>query len=94
MYHLQILTPENVFFDDEVEALIAPGTSGYFGILKDHAPFVTSLKEGFFVLTNKEKKKQYYKVFGGFLEVSKNQATLLVNDIQPSEPVDLGEGVL
>lgn len=90
MYHLQILTPEQVFFDDEIIALIAPGQESYLGILRDHAPLMTPLREGVLIITDKNNKKSYYQVSEGFLEVSHNKASIIVETVQTTAPVDLG----
>lgn len=90
MYHLQILTSEEIVLDDEVMALIAPGTVGYLGVLTDHAPLITSLKEGTLVITDKNNKRSYYHISGGFLEVDHNKASILVEKIEPTAPVDIG----
>lgn len=81
-YHLQILTPEEVFFDGEVVSLIAPGTDGYLGVLANHTPLITSLKVGTLTLTNVNNEKTYYKVSKGFLEVAHNKASIVVDSIE------------
>jgi len=93
MYHLKVLTPEEVIFEGEVSALIAPGSMGYLGVLSNHAPLVTSLKKGFLIITDKNKAKHYYEVSGGFLEVSHNEAFLLADSVQESAPVNIGGGI-
>ncbi len=93
MYHLQVLTPEEIIFDELVIALIAPGKEGYLGILTDHAPLVTILKPGIFIITDKNQEKHFYQISGGFLEVSHNKAFLLIETIQPTKPIDMGSGI-
>lgn len=93
MYHLQILTPEEVIYDDTVLSLIAPGTIGYLGVQTNHAPLVTTLKEGILIITQQNNRKQYYKIKGGLLEVRFNEAFLLTQGLEPSEPVDMEHGI-
>jgi F-type H+-transporting ATPase subunit epsilon len=93
MYHLQVLTPENVIFDEMVTAIIAPGTDGYLGVLANHAPLITSLQPGILIITDQHKVKHYYKVTGGFLEVNHNEASLLVDEIEKTVPVNMSGGV-
>jgi len=95
MYHLQVVTPEQVIFDDEVIALIAPGEEGYFGVLTNHAPFLASLKAGTLNITDKKNKKSYYKVSAGFFEVNRNKASIIVTTIERIDAVNLGidEGI-
>lgn len=95
MYHLQVVTPEQVVFDDEVMAFIAPGEEGYLGVLTDHAPLLASLKTGILNITDKYNKKSYYKVSAGFLEVNHNKASIIIETIERIDPVNLGidEGI-
>jgi len=44
--HLQIITPEFVVFDAEVDAVTLPGKDGEFQLLNNHAPIVATLGEG------------------------------------------------
>jgi len=43
---LEIVSPEAVLFNGEVEAVAVPGINGEFQMLNDHAPIVSLLKEG------------------------------------------------
>lgn len=90
MYHLQVLTPEEIIVDEEVIALIAPGEQGYFGVLTNHAPLIISLKPGILIITDKNNQKTYHNVSHGFLEVSHNQASIIIETIEPTAPVDIG----
>lgn len=44
--YLEIVTPEEVVFGAEVEAVKVPGISGEFQMLNHHAPIVSLLVEG------------------------------------------------
>lgn len=93
MYRLQILTPEEIFFDDDVISLIAPGSEGYLGILTNHAPLITLLKPGILIITGKSQNKNFYKISKGFLQVDHNKASLLIESIQPASPVEIGSPI-
>lgn len=93
MYRLQVLTPEQVFFDDEIISLIAPGEDGYFGVLAHHAPMISALKPGIFIITDKHQKKTYYEIEEGFFEVHDNEAVVLIDQIRPTAPVDMVGGM-
>lgn len=92
MYHLQVFTPEKIAVDEEVLSLIAPGKEGYFGVLTNHAPLISLLKAGVLIITRKDNKKSFFNVSKGFLEVSHNQATILIKTIEPRNPIDIGTG--
>ncbi len=81
-FQLQIYNPEEIFFDSDIISLTAPGTDGYLGILANHTPIITSLKEGKLTITDLNNVKTYYKVSKGFLEVSHNKASIIVEAIQ------------
>ncbi len=80
-FHLTIVTPESVFFKGEVLSLVAPGQSGSFGVLANHAPLISTLITGAFTVTSPDMTKKSYQVGEGFLDVLKNQVTLLTTSI-------------
>ena len=43
---LEIVSPEKTLFSGEVSSVIVPGTEGSFQILNNHAPIVSTLKNG------------------------------------------------
>ena len=44
--NLEIISPQKVIFNEEIDLCILPGTEGDFGILKKHMPFLTTLRLG------------------------------------------------
>jgi F-type H+-transporting ATPase subunit epsilon len=85
---LQILTPDKIVYDGEVEALLVPGAAGPFEILKDHAPILSSLVAGE-LRVKKDRKEAYYAVSGGFIEFHANQATVLAEAAETPEEIDV-----
>lgn len=88
MYHLSIATPEKSLFDGEVISLTAPGTEGYLQILTNHAPIMTALRKGKLRITQANNTELEWTVSGGFLEVSHNIATLLLDSAEPIIPTN------
>ncbi|MEK7747741.1 MAG: F0F1 ATP synthase subunit epsilon [Nitrospirota bacterium] len=80
-FNLTIVTPVEVFFQGEVESLVAPGASGSFGVLMNHAPLIATLDAGLFRMTTSEGEKSY-KIGPGFFDILQNQATLLTTTIE------------
>ncbi len=89
MFHLSIVTPERIYFDAEVKSLILPGSEGYLGVLSQHAPLITALKPGKVEYQDANDQIHVLAVSGGFLEVSKNQANLLVEAVEAAEDIDI-----
>ena len=89
MFRLSIVTPEQVFFEGEVNSLIVPGTEGYIGILANHAPLISALKPGRVEFRDLEEKINVISVTKGFLEVSGNVATILCDAAEFAQEIDI-----
>ena len=82
-FHLKIVTPTEVFFDADVESLTAPGEEGYFGVLVNHAPFITRILPGRMTLRKTDgAPPAKFNISSGFFEISKNKAVLLAEKIE------------
>ncbi len=84
-FHIQIVTPGKVFYEGDVVSLVAPGEGGYLGVLADHAPLISNLKPGKIKVTVRpdDPPLLFDSPGKGFLEVFKNQVTLLVRSLEP-----------
>ncbi len=88
MFNLSIVTPEKIFYEDEVASLIAPGIEGYLGILTDHAPLITAIIPGKVTVKDNSQEEITLSVTNGFLEVSANTATLLADAVEYASEID------
>ena len=53
-FNFEIISPQQTIFNDEIDLCILPGVEGDFGVLKNHMPFLTSLRIGVaYVFKNK-----------------------------------------
>jgi len=75
---LEIISPDKVVFTGEVNSVQLPGTDGYFEILNDHAPIISSLKKGNIRVILKNGNTEIFKAEKGFVEVINNKITVLV----------------
>ena len=82
-FHLSIVTPERVFFEGEVVSLVAPGAGGYLGVLAHHAPLLTTLVPGRLRFQSAEGTTSELDIGPGFLDVTRNRATLLSESVTP-----------
>ncbi len=80
--HIKILTPDKEVFDGDITSVKVPGTSGQFEILNNHAALVSSLGEGEVRLIKEGGEKVTFSIEKGFIEVLKNEVSLLVQGYQ------------
>mgnify|MGYP001441127714 FL=1 len=73
---VEILTPDVVLYEGDATYVGLPGSDGSLGILNNHAPLVTTLREGEVVVKN-DKNEQTFAVKGGTVEVLNNHVTIL-----------------
>ncbi len=89
-FHLQLMTPEGVLFDGQVQAVILPGHDGYFGVLANHAPLVAELGIGEVVVTPADGQRRYFAITGGIGEVGENTVAVLADGGEAGEDIDAG----
>ena len=73
---LSVVTPQKQLISEEVDQVNAPGSEGDFGILYDHAPFLTNLRSGQLSYEN-DGESTTLVIGGGYLEVTDNRVTVL-----------------
>ncbi len=84
---LEVVTPAGSKVDEDVDIVTAPGVGGDFGILANHAPFLSALKVG--VLSYESgKNREDMMISGGFCEVSGNKVTFLVESAERGSEID------
>jgi len=88
-FMVEIVTPEEILFRDEVQFLVAPGTEGELGIMRNHAPLVGSLKIGVLRYKDQNGTQKKLAVSGGFMEVVDNVARVLAETAEHGENVDV-----
>ncbi len=74
---LDIITPEKNLYSGEVEMINLPGSDGSFGVLKDHAPIVSTLKAGQVKVVEASKEEKVFEINGGVVEVNSNKVIVL-----------------
>jgi len=74
---VELLTPDEVLFNDEAKAVSLPGINGRFQLLNLHAAMVSSLKEGEVIIEGKDNEKHSFQIKGGILEILNNKAIIL-----------------
>ena len=89
-FHFELVSPEKLLFSGDVEAVTAPGVEGEFTVLRDHAPFMTTLKPGVVRVTGGGGGDRALFVDGGFADVSPDGFTILADYAVPEGEIEAG----
>ena len=85
---LEVVTPTGAVVNEDVDIVNAPGYGGDFGVLANHAPFLSTIKIGILSYEN-GKKRESLMISGGFCEVSNNKITFLVESAEFGRQIDV-----
>ncbi|UCG51605.1 MAG: hypothetical protein JSW58_15695 [Candidatus Latescibacterota bacterium] len=81
-YRFTILSPKEKILDEDVVSIVAPGAAGYFGVLANHAPLLSTMEEGNLKVTMPGGEEKWFKIEGGIFRVAHNSAVLLTESVQ------------
>ncbi len=87
-FHLQIVTPDKLFMDEQVESLTVRTTEGDITILKDHIDFVSNLKIHVAGIKQNGKTKTA-AIAGGIIQNDKGKTTVIAMAAEWSETIDI-----
>ena len=76
--NISVLTPDIAVFEGPIKSVKIPGINGQFQILKGHAPLVSALAEGAVEIVKGSGEKLTFNIEKGFVEVLRNEVSLLV----------------
>ena len=88
-FNLEVVTLKRLIFSGMVEDVMAPGSVGYFEILRGHTPFVSSLQPGIFTLTLPRGEKKTMAISGGFLLTDGEKVIVLADSAETPDEIDL-----
>ncbi|MGB3536070.1 MAG: ATP synthase F1 subunit epsilon [Microcoleaceae cyanobacterium] len=88
--NVRVIAPTRTIWDDTAEEVILPSTTGQLGILSGHAPLLTALATGV-MRVRVDKQWVPIALMEGFAEIEADEVTVLVNDAEKGEAIDLEE---
>ena len=88
-FTLQIITPEKIFFEGEVQRVIVRTTEGDVGILAKHEKYVAALPSGPVKITMPDGTERLAALSGGAVKVSPAQTAILANAVEWAEDIDV-----
>ena len=77
-----LVSPENLIFNDEVGMIIIPGKDGDLGVLPGHSKVMSSLRPGRVMIYGEGKNllKSFF-VSGGFAEINAEKCIILAESV-------------
>jgi F-type H+-transporting ATPase subunit epsilon len=85
---LEIVTPERLVYEDDVDAVTLPGSEGELGVLPHHAPLVTMLGVGELRI-RKAGAEDHFAIIGGFLQVRPDRVVVMAETADMASEIDL-----
>lgn len=90
MLKLQVITPEKIIFEGDVDEIMVPTPNGQIGILPHHITLLSQVSDGELVI-KKGNNNHHIAVTGGFLEVGNNSATILADYAIESDDISVAK---
>ena len=85
--HFDLVSPERRLFAGQVDQVVVPGEEGDFGVLPNHAPFMSVIRPGAIAVMNDGETERTF-IHGGFAEVTPAGLTILAEEAIPVSEID------
>jgi F-type H+-transporting ATPase subunit epsilon len=89
---LEIVSPERMVYNDDVDMVIVPGRNGQLGILPHHTPLISSLGVGELRI-KKSGTEESMLISGGFVEVRPDKVIVMADLAEHSDEIDEAKAV-
>jgi F-type H+-transporting ATPase subunit epsilon len=84
---VELVTAEGRVLSEEADFVLAPGVEGDLGVLPQHIPLLTPLRNGVVTVRNDD-TEHVLAVSGGFLEILPDKVTILADATERAENID------
>ena len=85
---LEVVTPDEAVFAEEVDEVVLPGTAGQFGVLPGHLPLLTSLDIGEMLIRD-DGQERTFVVVRGFAEILDDTVSVLTRECEGVSDIDV-----
>ena len=84
-----LVSPEQLVFNDKAGMIIVPATEGDIGVLPGHSKFLSSLRPGRVMVYGEDKHLlQSFFVSGGFVEINPEKCIVLAEEVEEISALD------
>lgn len=88
VFHLQVISPDRIFYEGDVTFLELNTTEGEIGILARHIPLTSIIAPGVMRITNGEEVKEA-ALHEGFIEIFPDKVLVLAESCEWPDEIDL-----
>ena len=88
-FKLQIITPEHLFFEDNVEMVVIQSTDGEIGVLAGHIPMISTIETGEIRIKLVSGKWRNAAAGEGFATIKQDEVLLLCQTVEWPEEIDV-----
>jgi F-type H+-transporting ATPase subunit epsilon len=86
----RLITPQTVIYDGEADLVVVRIADGDIGIMRDHAPIVSTVEPREVRITQDD-EKYVFATSDGFFKMSENLVQILVEEAMPPDEIDVEE---
>lgn len=86
--NFELVSPEKLLMEAEVDMVVVPGSEGDFGILPGHTPMISTIRPGVLDIHDGGSVTERIFVAGGFAEVTGERLTVLAEEAVPVADID------
>ena len=91
MISFDLVSPEQLVFNDKAGMIIVPGKEGDIGVLPGHSKLLSSLRAGRVMVYGEDKHLlQSFFVSGGFVEINPEKCIVLAEEVEEMSALDKG----
>ena len=84
---LEIVTPQEVAFSEDVHMVTLPAVEGQMGVYPQHERFITQIEPGELIVT-KDGTDRYLAVGEGLVEITRDRVSIVTDMAIPAERID------
>ncbi len=88
-FKLNIVEPDGVFYEGEIDMLEFNTTEGEIGVLPGHIPMTVIIKPGIMTIYETGKEEKRAAIHAGFAEILPDQVTILAEIAEWPEEIDV-----
>ncbi|MBZ7963987.1 ATP synthase F1 subunit epsilon [Campylobacter sp. 2457A] len=77
LFKIEIITPMGVIYEGDIKSVTLPGSEGEFGVLKNHAALVSSLRSGIIDIEKEDLSHELIAIDAGHVKVDEDKTSVL-----------------